>query len=258
MIFAYIGGGIAALLLVGLASLAVLWMAKTVGKSIRHRTVELFSAYDEILSDRSRELAQIESDHQINEKKAEPAAEKARTGSEAPAAPTSAMSVVSRISSSPYRDAGTGSLYQKIRSGFCFSAEEAVKKLPTEVKENGEGPASELLHSLTCETVCAMASLPQEQQYELLHTNLEGSQRELVESYAQTHKSFDTISFYDYLRQAAAVEPKAPVLRMAPSGQNPETVGGVEVITDPTICEGFELEAGNRIYDYSIKVREIC
>lgn len=32
---------------------------------------------------------------------------------------------------------------------------------------------------------------------------------------------------------------------------------GVEVIVDPDICEGFQIEFNNTLYDYCIKGREL-
>lgn len=66
------------------------------------------------------------------------------------------------------------------------------------------------------------------------------------------------LDFYENLRAIAELEPGSARLRV-PQGLVPEilTQNGVEIIPDAGICEGFQLEEGNVLYDYCIKTREL-
>lgn len=261
MIYAYIAVALAVGLLIGLATFAVVWLAKTVGRSIRSRTLELVSAYDDILEERSRELAWIERRQQSLERK--PVSEKSvgRESYEAPggaAARTALMGAVERISSAEYRDDAAARLYRKIRTGFSFSPKEALARVSPEGMNCQPGPASSLLEELAFETMFTLSTLPSQEQYRLLQETLGSDQRTLAqEYYDRCGGQFRSLGFYDFLREKAAEEPHPPLLRVAPMTQCQDLPPQVKVVEDPSICEGFVLEADNCVFDYCIKTREI-
>lgn len=261
MIYAYIAVALVVGLLIGFATLAVVWLAKSVGKSIRSRTLELVSAYDDILEERSRELARIE-DRQRAVQQPVPRKAKEETPPQSPsgegtAARIALLEAVEQISSVQYRDDGAARLYGKIRTGFRFSPRQALERLPRRGKAE-DGPATRLLKELSFETVFALSTLPAEEQRRLLQETLTREQKTLLEEYAaQSGSRFGSLGFYDFLRARASAEPQPPVLRVPPMTEYEGLPAQVQVVEDPAICEGFLLEAENCVFDYCIKTREI-
>ena len=61
MIYAiYIAAAAVVGVLIGFVVLSVTWLKKTVAKNIRSKTTELISVYDDLLEEKSRELAALE------------------------------------------------------------------------------------------------------------------------------------------------------------------------------------------------------
>lgn len=263
MLYAYIGAVVVVVLLIAFATLAVRWIARSVTGSIRNRTLELISAYDELLEERSRTLGEM--DRRIQAQDAPRAArepESRRNKTTVPAADqnsgTAALSAAERISTAAYRDSSVAEVYQKIRSAFSFSLPEVLKEIPSLEKPVKKGPATRLLEELSGETVCALATLPAEQQRQLLMEELDPEQAALLERYAGQCRVFDSLRFYDFLREEADREPHAPVIRMAPGAAGGCTApSGMLLVADGDICEGIQVEADNVLYDYSIRAREI-
>lgn len=259
MLYAYIGAAAVIGLLIGVVTLSILWAAKVVGQSIRERSIGLISAYDDLLEDKSRQLRELEAE--VQRRKEEIPAEEPKP-QEAPAQaaavglpPSSFLRTAERISVASYRDSGLGELYHKIRSSFAFAPEEVLSTLPR--REETGGPAGRLLEQLSYETVCQLSTLPGEEQLELLRQVLPQENQAFLEEYAQTNSRFDCVNFYDALRTAAEGEPGPVSLRVSPAGLGRAYPQGVRVVVDPDICEGFQVEADNVLYDYCIKAREM-
>ena len=259
--YAYIAVALVIGLLIGFATLAVMWLARAVGVSVRKRTLDLISAYDDLLEERSRELALLTEQARVLQQpvpvSASDTAEK-EEAEESGLDRASLLGTVERIASTEYRDRAAVRLYRKIREGFVFSPSEALARMPREQAEPVPGPASQMLEALSFETVFSLSTLPSEEQLRLLQETLQPAQWNLVEQY-QTRKKgpFDSLGFYAFLRETAGAEPHPPVLYVAPALQCSGIPPQVQVKEDPSICEGFVLEAGDRIFDYCIKNREI-
>ena len=82
-------------------------------------------------------------------------------------------------------------------------------------------------------------------------------ERALLADYAALQPQFDSIGFYDYLQSRAAEEPGPVCLRVAPTAAPGDYSGQVQVIVDEEICEGFQVEVNNMLYDYCVKMREM-
>ncbi|MBQ9648398.1 MAG: hypothetical protein IJV43_08575, partial [Oscillospiraceae bacterium] len=78
----------------------------------------------------------------------------------------------------------------------------------------------------------------------------------VLEDYAAVALRFDCIAFYDALKAGAAAEPGPAKLRVAPQDVKLYPAW-LDVTVDEDICEGFQVELDNVLYDYAIKTREI-
>lgn len=255
MIYAYIGAMLAAVLLIVLAVLAIILLARAVEYSVRRRTAAVAEDYGEQLEILAREFRQQKA------QQAPPAGqETAAVKAEPPAARGGArigMQLVSRLADTRYRDSAVGQLYRQIRSGFHFAVEDAWQRIPPEQRTKTDSAACRAARELQVDTVCAMASLEPQQQYELLHTSGGADIAAMLTEYAVRPEAFSCIGFYDYLRRRAAEEAGGCTLYVPPDAEPDSVPDGVTVRQDPGLCEGFLLETAGTVYDYSLRVREI-
>lgn len=258
MLYAYIGAAVVVGLLIGFVLLCVIWISRKVSEGIRIKTVDLISAYDSLLEVRSGELAEIEekiSQYQADATTNGPAVEP----SQAPAYTVSGGSILNaaeRIGSAVYRDTSIGQTYQKIKDAFRLEPMAMLQSLQGASGTQSAGAATILLSELPYNTVYQLSVLPQDEQIRILRESLSGSALSILNDYQAAHETFSAIAFYDHLRAVAAMEPQQPRLRVSPSdkGTYPDDI---EVIVDPDICEGFQIEFNNTLYDYCIKGREL-
>jgi len=248
-------------LLIGFVTLSIDWLRKTVMRNIRSKTMGLLSVYDELLEEKSRELALA----------AREEAERARSAGDgdaeksaapiiaAPAAqpPLPPVSLVDQAGASEYRDGSIGGVYCAIRQGFSFRLEELLPSLDTGPAA-APGRAGRLLRELDFDTVYQLSTLQPEEQVEILRESLPEDGNKLLEDYLETAGQFHAPGFYDYLRTLAETEPKAVTLWVpAELAGSKRSYGNVEIIPDSGICEGFQVEEDHMLYDCCIKAREL-
>lgn len=262
MIMICLGVAVVIGILIGFVTLCVVWTTRVVGQSVRDRSVSLLSTYDGLLEDRSHRLKEL--DEELERAKAELEQLKQAGQAETPAPaeapaegdPMAFLRAVERISGTEYRDAGGGTLYRRIRENFDLAPEDVLPSFAGRGARQ-TGPAGRLLEKLEYEAVYRLSTLPREEQLELLKQVLAPEERELLADYAALQPQFDSIGFYDYLQSRAAEEPGPVCLRVAPTAAPGDYSGQVQVIVDEEICEGFQVEVNNMLYDYCVKMREM-
>jgi len=258
LLYAYIGTAVVIVILVGSVTTCVVWLSKKVSAGIREKTVDVISAYDVLLEKRSRELAQLEEAIRLKAAEAEnqtqPAAVKFRPENDLLG--SALVNAAERFASASYREAAVGETYRKIRDAFQYDPQQVLAQISQSAEAMAGGPATRLLEELHYDTVYRLSTLAGEDQQRLLEEALEGDALQLLTDYCAQNSSFRIIDFYDYLQSAAALEPQRPRLRVSPvyRGSVPE---GVELVVDPDICEGFQIEVMGAVYDYCIKGREL-
>lgn len=258
MLYAYVGAAAVVGLLIGFVLLCVIWISRKVSEGIRMKTIDLVSAYDTLLETRSRELAEVEEKIKQYQNASGPAETEAASvqtsGCVTPSG--SILNAAERIGTAAYRDASVSMTYQKIKGAFQTEPTEILRSLQKEAGTQVSGPATLLLAELPYDTVYQLSTLPGEEQSRILRESLNDDALVLLKDYQAAHRNFSAIGFYDYLQAAAAMEPQPPRLRVSPLEQR-MCPDGVEVIVDPDICEGFQIEFNNTLYDFCIKGREL-
>ena len=265
MVYAvYILAAAAVGLLIGFVVLSIALLRKTVSSNIRSKTISLMSVYDDLLDQKSRELSRLAAD---NNRSTEDSSVDGKIhvpqhiSSCQPAAPQLGAAEIMNMAECSggvlYRDEAMGGMYQKIRRNFSFLLDELLPAFSSAPK-NLTGPAGHLLSELDYDTVYRLSTLPGKYQEMVLREVLTEDEVPLLCAYMENNKEFNVLEFYYCLRTIADSEPKAARLRV-PAGMvsGMMTGDGVEIIPDEGICEGFQLEEGNLLYDYCIKTREL-
>ena len=264
MVFTLVAVVVVLGLLIGFVTLSVLWTARTVGKNIRDRSIELITAYDELLENRSRELSAL--DVELEQREAELARKPEAAASTVAPAETAGESALShpmaflktaeQLSTTAYQDVGTGEVYQRVRRTFSTITDDTARQLAAQQKRASENGAGALLRALPFDTVYQLSTLAAEEQLQLLRETIPAEMRSILENYAASVRGFDCIAFYDALRAAAAAEPGPTRIRVAPQDVK-RFPAGLDVTIDEDICEGYQVEMDSVLYDYAIRTREI-
>ncbi|MBS6398151.1 MAG: hypothetical protein KH452_13555 [Clostridiales bacterium] len=262
MVYAiYIAAAAVIGLLIGFVALAVGWLRKTVLRNVRSKTVGLLSVYDELLEDRSRKLREMQEALEVSSEKPEASDRKQtekRPAEETPVRTAAGtLGMAERAGAAVYRDRTVGGLYRMIRQNFSFRVEELLPGLD-HMKAAGTGPAGRLLKELDWDTMYRLSTLSPEDQLAVLYGTLPAEGLELLKTYTGRNRQFGALAFYDHLRDLADAEPKPACLRVpADLASDVRYWGEVKIQPDEEICEGFQMEADNCLYDYCIKAREM-
>ena len=261
MIYAiYIAAAAVVGVLIGFVVLSVTWLKRTVAKNIRSKTTELISVYDDLLEEKSRELAALEAKQATIPQQSVSSREPETAQAEAVAAtlPASEMlGMAERSGGAVYRDDTVGKTYLKIRENFSFRMEELLAAV-SDVPKTQSSVAGRLLEQLDYDTIFHLATMDANDQVAILKGALPTEEACLLEDYLAGNKTFCILEFYDHLRALADAESKAVRLRVPVAAANTQTAqAGVEIVPDEEICEGFQMEADQVLYDYCIRAKEL-
>lgn len=241
-------------LLIGFVVLILRSLAASAGVRIRSDMRRLLNAYDGLLDEKAKALKSLQDEYEAV-KAALEKLDAASAERRMPAEEESGEQTVGTASvpaAAAYRAAAFGQGYGAIRDQFRLSAEEEqyiVDQVLEEMEDVSAGRgklASALREKLSFETVFRMAQLPGEEQLELLDTSLEDEDWTLLRDYWEEYgdRPFDVTAFCGWLDMLTQLEGEAVIVR------GEDSIGG-------QICEGIQVIAGNRLYDYSIKEKEI-
>ena len=241
-------------LLIVFAVLILRSLAASAGVRIRQDMRRMLGAYDGLVEEKNAALKSLQEEYAAVEAALkqldEASLERRAPVEEAPAEQTVGTASVPSVAA--YRAAAFGQGYGAIRDQFRLSTEEEryiVDQVLEEIDEISAGrgkQAEKLRGQLSFETVFRLSQLPPETQLELLDTSLEDDDWTLLRDYWESHEGepFDVTKFCNWLDVLTQLEGEAVIVR------GEDSIGG-------QICEGIQVIAGNRLYDYSIKEKEI-
>lgn len=231
-------------------------LSVSAGIKIRNDMIKLLESYDTIMEDKTREITRLEKElEKLNKKKIllKPKDEVFQaqvnvgtgSGSDRVTIPTAAT----------YRNAAFGAGYGAIREHFRVTARDEQTILRQVISETGNDNklrgkiAEELKKKLSFDTVFAMSMMSSGEQLGILSESLEGDDRELLADYCESHGTddFQISGFCDWLDSLIKLERDVFVIRGSENSRN----------DSDRICEGIQIVAGNKIYDYSINESEL-
>ena len=252
---AFITVAILMLVLIGLAVVIIHSVSVSAGIRIRSDMLRMLNSYDRLLEKKSDEITALQ---------ARADALRARINEDAHTKPASgeaeksaAAGVASVPAAAGYRASAFTNSYSTIRNFFRIS-EADKSRIVQLAREDAEKSgacrgkaAGELKEKIGFDLVFRMSQLPAEAQLELLNTSLEGADLELLESYRESNETFDITKFYDWLSSVAMLESSEVELLDGSRGT------AVDADGNAVICEGIQVFAGSKLYDFSIGEREI-
>lgn len=244
------------ILLITFSIIILVGLTAAAGIRIRSDMVKLVSSYDKIIERKSRELNSIKKEMSKLESKKANISESDIPKVEPMAPPANKASVLKKAK---YRAKDFKKGYGAIRDSFKIydtSKEEIIRAIQTSVSsENIRGDkAASLRNILSFNTVFELSEISSAEQLEILDSSLNYEDWTLLRDYCEEYqnKEFDICKFYDWLKEIANLESSTLTIRC---GDYESSENGVEYCSE--ICEGLQVALGNRLYDYSIKEREI-
>lgn len=238
-------------LLIGFVLIVLHSLAVSAGVRIRADMVKLLQSYDRVIEVKSAQIKQLQ-----QELEAAPRPGAAVTVVQPAAEMEEGRKVISVPEAAEYRHAAFGGSYGVIRDCF-FLSERDRQLLAEQVRQEERGTprgaaAGALRQSLSYDTVFRMAMLSPEEQLRLLDTSLSDNDWLLLRDFCEEQKAggedFSVTRFCDWLEEISALEGGG--IQIRGSGAAGPDGGG-------PVCEGVQILAGGRLYDYSINEREI-
>lgn len=224
-------------------------------ENVRRKTVDLISVYDELLEKKSEELAVLESDKTAGLAKADNNRLDKSTELDAPVINAG---LVGLAPPPKYRDSAVADLYGTIRESFSFNTEDVNSALKNISQRRSDGKAH-YEQMLDYETAFRLSSLPSEEQREILEECLSGLESEFLQEYLACERPFSALEFFDLLQEKAQMHDGRVVVRVPEHMASFTLLNDCDAVIeyDEGICEGFIIEKDGRLYDYSVKSREL-
>lgn len=225
-------------------------MGSSVGKQIRKETARLFSAYDQVLKKKSKNIkTSKESGTDISQElqvKRTDNVSLSRGGGITISSPTQ------------YKQTEFLEQYRIIKEKFSFDKKPFIIQAMNNRKSGNGRSAKRLLEMLSFDSVYKLSTMDSSIQLEILTQVLDDDALIVLKRYTDKVDKFDVVEFYQTLLQIADTESGyVHILR----GSNIEQYDHIsnDIIThdDDTICEGIQIIVDNKLYDYSIRKGEI-
>ncbi|MFI3238514.1 MAG: hypothetical protein R3Y47_10895 [Lachnospiraceae bacterium] len=243
------------ILLIGFVTMVIYSLSFTVGLRIRSDVTKLLESYDGIIDEKSKKITEL--DKEIEQKKKfKPIFAKV----EQKVTMVDSKLIIAQIPKAVrYRSAVIGEGYNRIRNNFYMSKGERASIISEITDQVMDAPndksetAQRIKEILSFEAIFQLSQLSGQQQYEILLEVLSEDKAFLEDFYNQKIGSnFSVIEFWDWLEECIVFDTRKVKVRCGE-----KEISEVERLKySPYICEGIQIVAGNKIYDYSISERE--
>jgi hypothetical protein len=239
----------------------ILWgMVATVRRFARNNALRQAGILDELIYNKEETLQGLE--QQIIKRRAQLSdmvtvqPEAAAVAFEAPDYQT--------IATGFYKDADFIDEYRTLRGNFVFDnarvVRETLERIPVGAAGSDERAfvAQSILDVLGSEDIYQLSTLPDVEQVRLLREEFTAAQTELLDEFLTAGTYFECYEFVNWLRQYIFENGTRVLVRTSHEGEDFGFLDSrVATSYDDTLCEGISIRAKGRLYDFSIRNREI-
>lgn len=253
---AFLAVALLMLILIAFVVVVIHSLSVAAGIKVRSDMLRMLRSYDRLLESKSNEIRRLQEECEALERTraAGQPLPKQEAETSAPAAAT-----VSLPAAASYRTASFGSSYAAVKESFRMSEEQKDALVRQVCADGGAGGAqrgalaARLRQQLGFELVFRLSQMSADQQLELLDGSLGDEEWTLLRDYCALDgdQPFDVTKFCDWLDAIAMLETDEVAVV---DGQSAASLGEDG---RGAICEGIQIIAGNKLYDYSIGEREI-
>ncbi len=255
MVYVFIAAATVLSALIGFSILAIVRVSAIIGHTIQDKTLELISAYDQVLEEKSNHIRKIEEDGALQEG-IEPQSEILLPTNKIIINPELALEIAEQAGKTQYRNSDGVTIYRQIKDTFSFDIMKILESIPGATKKRKEGLATKLLKDISYENFFQLSTLPEKEQYLILQESIPEYGQEILQEYYDGIQQFSSIGFRDYLMQFEKNE-QGVILRVPTNTQYSNLPENISVIEDSSLCEGIKIEFEGVLYDYAISKREM-
>jgi hypothetical protein len=167
------------------------------------------------------------------------------------------------VNKGDYKDPAFAEEYREIRENFVFDQEEKLKEvmsmLPVGSESEETKAARRILSETDADTIYQLSTMSAEDQQHILKEVFDQPQNNLLEEYeAQRDPAtpFESYKFFEWLkiyifRTSAQIKVRTATSKTISS---PPTI---DIARDDTLCEGMYIISQGKMYDYSVRNKEI-
>lgn len=233
----------------------LLGATRRLGRFSRQNMLREASVFDELLENKELELKELV-------RKIE--AEKARFADALPTAEGQSAEArrgavnLFALMNGNYKDREFPESYRELRNRFTLDKNACVSLVRGVHAGKSEGNAAkELLDGISLDARYNLSLLDREEAFDVLRDSAPESARALVDDY-RARESGDIVAFFNWLEVRSFLDSSELIVRTGDPGAARDAYGEGSVTQyDPSVCEGVYIVAGGRMYDFSIKSREI-
>lgn len=165
------------------------------------------------------------------------------------------------VSQADYKDPDFPEEYREIREHFVFDKKEKLREVMAEIPDEPESAAvsaaRRILAGIDADTEYELATLPGGEQYAILQDVFDEDGRALLSEYAEGRDGFEGYDFFSWLRRYVFLGGPCVVVRTAGDDSFDGVDERVKAERDDTLCEGMYVIAHGKMYDFSIRNKEI-
>lgn len=231
-------------------------LSYTIGRKIHFDVIKKLSVYDKLIDEKSNKLqalnsqvSKIHSDDKtesIQEKKFIPVCEKTKTDF---------------IINAKYMDNNFPKVYKLVRNQFQFDKDNVISSFKRKIDTNQkiENIYESILKKFSFNNFYNISTLSSDNQINIFKEFFDDNQKEILDEYIKTNKNFNSLKFYNYIKNMSKKYDNRIYIRTCDPLENYNDLeNGIFTIYDDNLCEGFCIVWNNYLYDYSITKMEIC
>lgn len=263
----YIAIVIVLVILIGFVLTMVNMLANTAGTKIRSDMQKVISTYDAIIAMKAKEINQMKDEKANSNYNYEQRRELGvnliqnnngvvsnfdRFHDEDQRIPISSF-IIPSVS---YRSSVLADSYEDIKNSFVFNdraINHEIERIEKEIKQDKFVDACQrIVKGLSFDALYELATLKSTEQVELLKKGLHSGDKVVLDKYLELivdENKFDGIKFYDWIKRSIAENSDEIEVRTSSSKNEDEF--------DPSICDGYRIYVGNKMYDYAISKKDV-
>ena len=263
----YIAIVIVLVILIGFVFTMVNILTKTAGSRIRSDMQRIISTYDAIIAMKVKEIDNIKNEKEKNinndmqrnnrnvnliQKNVVASTVFDSDDNDYQNIPISSF-IIPSVS---YRSSVLADNYEEIKNNFSFSdrnVNSEINRIESENKQDKFVDACQrVIKGLSFNGLYELATLNSIEQVELLKKGLHANDKVVLDRYLhliEDESKFDGVKFYDWVKRFVAENSNTIEVRTSSSKKMNEF--------DPSICDGYRIYVGNKMYDYAISKKDV-
>lgn len=219
------------------------------GNKIRDNVVSQVQSYDNLIDMKASELQELQKQIVLEK-------EKLSGTKEMPTQVQPTFVGTTTPSLADYRHYDFANDYAKLKEKLSYQYKNVVKEIyqTNNIEEDKDyiKTLNSLIDKLSFENVYKISSLDSEEQLEIIKEIVNEKEMLVLEKFLD-NKQFDCISLYQWLYMQRKLHDVQICVKV--TDKEKKTQGYGEIISveyDHTLCEGFQVFVGNKMYDYGV------